>query len=388
VTRTNGTIVVAGAIAQKPRHGGHTWVFLQYLLGLQRLGWDVLFVDRLDPRASVDGSGRPCPPDRSFNVRYVTDVMTRFGLGRSFAIFAGGSETVAGCERDEVLARVDRSAFLLNIMGFLRDEDILSRASMRVFLDIDPGYGQMWRELGLADVLGGHDVHVTIAENIGRPGCAVPTCGLDWITTRQPVVLDQWPAQGRRGRGFTTVASWRGAYGPVQYGGARFGQRVHEFRRFVRLPKLTGEPFLAALDIHPGDTGDLKLLADNGWTLVDPKAVAGNPWIYRSFVQSSSAELMVAKGMYVQTRSGWFSDRSICYLASGKPVVAQDTGLGDLYPAGKGLLTFTDLETAKDAVREVGEDYPAQSRSARLLAEDYFDSDKVLARLLDRLGVD
>jgi hypothetical protein len=382
------TIVIAGSLAQKPRQGGHAWVFLQYLLGFRRLGWDVLFVDELDPARCTDEAGIACPPEPSRNVRYVRDVMQRFGLGDAFALGGGRGGKSLGLGRAEVFERVGRSAFLVNVMGFLKDEEILARAPRRVFLDIDPGFGQMWKALNLADVFRSHDDFVTIGENIGRPDCPVPTCGLPWITTPQPVVLEHWPCRPALPQApWTSVASWRGAYGPVEYRGRTYGLRVHEFRKFADLPRRSGRPFQLALDIDPAETKDLALLATGGWSLVDPRRVAGDPWSYRDYVQGSRAEFMVAKNMYVQANSGWFSDRSLCYLASGRPVLAQDTGLRRLYPTGEGLLTFATLEEALDGVEAVERDYARHARAARALAEEYFDSDKVLSRLLGKLGV-
>ena len=135
-------------------------------------------------------------------------------------------------------------------MGYLRDEEILGCASRRIFLDIDPGFGQFWNELGLHRPFAGYDTYVTIGLNIGRPDCTVPTCGLDWIVTPQPVVLEWWPPSDVPGESFTTIASWRGAYGPVEFQGKSYGLRVHQFRRFVDLPGLTGRPFELALAIH------------------------------------------------------------------------------------------------------------------------------------------
>jgi hypothetical protein len=258
-----------------------------------------------------------------------------------------------------------------------------------VFLDIDPGFGQMWRELGLADVVAGHDAFVTIGENVGQPGCPVPTCGLDWTTTPQPVVLDHWPATSPPADGaLTSVASWRGVYGPVEYQGTVYGLRVHEFRKFVDLPRRCSYSCRLALDIHPSETKDLALLAESGWELADPRRVAGDPWAYQAFIRKSAAEFMVAKGMYVQTACGWLSDRSLCYLATGRPVLAQDTGLRGLYPTGRGLITFTSPDEAVSAAEELRRNYSRHARAARALAEEHFDSDRVLGRLLDRLGVE
>jgi hypothetical protein len=383
-----GTLVLAAAWAQKPRHGGHAWVLLHYLLGFRRLGWDVLLLDRLDPRQCTDAAGRPCAPEDAEGVQAVRTALEQFGLGASYTVLLDGSTLTIGLSRELVLERTRRAALLLNVMGFLTDEEVLGAARQRVFLDIDPGFGQMWRELGLHDLLRGHDQYVTIAENIGRADCAIPTCGLPWVTTRPPVVLECWPATPSVPDGrFTSVASWRGAYGPLEYQGRTYGLRVHEFRRFAALPRLSGRSFQLALDIHPSERADLELLAANGWDLVDPKEVAGNPWAYRAFIQGSAAELGVAKSLYVQTRGGWFSDRSVCYLASGRPVLVQDTGLADLYPLGEGLLTFSTLDEALAGVEELAGSSERHARAARALAEACFDSDIVLGRLLTRLGV-
>jgi len=185
----------------------------------------------------------------------------------------------------------------------------------------------MWQALGLCRTFHGHDSYITIGSNIGRPECEIPTCGIDWITTPQPVVLDLWPQQLVRPTGkITSIVSWRGPFGPIEYNGRSYGLRVHEFRRFLDLPQQTGRTFELALDIHPTETVDLARLVDHGWSLVDPRQVACDPDAYQRYVQNSWAEFMVAKEMYVKANSGWVSDRSICYLASGKPVLAQETG--------------------------------------------------------------
>ena len=380
-----GRLTIAGSIAQKPHQAGHSWQFLQYLLGFRQLGWDVMFVDRLEDHLCRDPHGAPCVPGGSVNIRYLAALMDEFGLEEAWSLVLDGGRH-AGAPRERVLAHVRESDFLLNVMGFLADDEILAAARRRVFLDTDPGFGQMWRELDLADVFAGHDAHVTVGERIGRADCAVPTCGLRWVTTPQPVVLAEWPAlPALAGRGFTSVASWRGAYGPVDYRGRRYGLRVHEFRKFADLPRRSGADFELALDIHPDEQADLCLLGDGGWSLVDPAQVAPSPAAYRRYIQDSRAEFMVAKGMYVESRSGWFSERSICYLASGRPVLAQDTGLGELYPVGEGLLTFTTLDEAAAGVEDISARYRCHAEAARALAEERFDSDKVLTRLVEKI---
>jgi len=383
-----GVITIAGSLAQKPLQGGHTWVLLQYLLGFRRLGWQVLFIDELAPEMCIDNRGAPCPVEQSLNLRFFRSVMERFGFQDDWCLIFNGGEKVFGQSRPRVLERVADSAFLLNVMGYLDDEEILGKAGRLVFLDIDPGFGQMWAELGLDNVFAGHDDHVTIGERIGAPDCSIPTCCLDWITTPQPVVLEHWPARiDESARRMTSVASWRGAYGPLTFRGRRYGLRVHEFRKFMDLPRRTGQPFELALDIHPSDSADRKALEECGWDIVDPVRAAGDPWSYRKYIQDSSAELMIAKNMYVESRSGWFSDRSICYLASGKPVLAQDTSLAGLLPTGKGLLLFQTLDEAVEGAEALQKDYAHHARGARAVAEECFDSDKILGRLLEKLGV-
>jgi hypothetical protein len=381
----NGTIVVAGSVAQRPGNGGHSWVFLQYLLGLRKLGWEVLFLDRLEPDMCFDAEGRPAIAERSVNVAYLDRVLREFGLGDRYAVFTGGG--TVGLSREHVLEEVARAAVLINVNGFFEDEEVLARVPLRVYFDIDPGFPHMWRALGLHDAFRGHDAYVTVGESLGAPECTIPTGGIDWITTPQPVVLEHWPSQGGRGRAFTSVGSWRGPFGPIEFEGTTYGLRVHEFRKFAALPRLVSEPLEIALDIDEADAGDVELLRASGWALREPREVAADPWKYRSYVQESRAELMVAKNLYVQSRSGWFSDRSICYLASGRPVLAQDTGFSRHHPVGKGLLAFSTLEEAVEGVGRIGADYETHARAARELAEERFGSDRVLRRLLGELGV-
>jgi hypothetical protein len=342
------------------------------LLGFRRLGFDVTFIDVVDHHTK-SGTG------------YVNDVLTHFGFGKAYAVLNSCGSSVAGLGRGELLERV-RASLLLNVMGYVRDADLLGAASRRIFLDIDPGYPQMWRDLGLADLLCGHDNFVTIAERIGSADCEIPTCRVEWITTRQPVVLEHFPKTDG-GRVFTTVATWRGPYGVVDYAGRSYGSRVHEFRKFVGLPTKTTATFELALDIYPEESADKALLGHNRWRLVSPRDVVADPAAYRRYIQQSRAEICVAKNMYVDTRGGWVSDRSVCYLASGKPVLAQETGFSESMPTGDGLVAFSTLDEAVAGVEAIEAEYEYHSAAARELAEEYFDSDLVLADLLEKIGV-
>jgi len=384
-----GLVLYSGALAQVPGNGGLTWLHLQFLLGLRRLGWDSLFIDRLEPEMCVDEAGRPVPAVDSVNRGYFRKVMQEFGLTEACSLIDHRGTCLFGLSREHVLERAAEADLLLNVMGYLNDAEILGRARRRVFIDIDPGFGQMWRDLGLHDSFCGHDDFVTLGRNIGRPGCTIPTCGLKWVTMPQPVDLEQWPAQPLCSDGaFTSIGAWRGPNGPIEYKGRTYGLRVHEFRKFVGLPSLCpGSRFEMAFDIHPGDAKDSALLREQGWSLVDPKVVAGGPAEYREYVARSKAEFMVPKQMYVDTNSGLLSDRSVYYLASGRPVLARDTGIGDLYPTGEGLLTFTTLEEAAAGVEAINRDYVRHAQAAREIAVEFFDSDKVLTKMLNDLGV-
>ena len=373
----SGALVVAGAVARRIDCGGHVWALLQWVLGFQKLGWSVVFLDRLDPAPGI----RHSP-----NVRRFLETMESFGLSDAFSLDIGPGEEPVGLSRAEVLEKVCEADFLLNVMGYLEDPELLARARRRVFVDIDPGFGQMWRALGLCDVFRGHDAFVTVGTRVGRDDCRVPTCGLTWITTLPPVVIDRWPASTDRGTSFTSVGTWRGPWAPVEYEGERYGLRVHEFRRFAAVPRESGLDFEIALDIDPQDHADVTRLADGGWRLSDPRSVSGTPEHYQRFVQTSLAEFGIAKGMYVHARTGWVSDRTACYLASGRPAIVQDTGLDDTIETGLGLLSFSTPEQAMAAARTVHADWHRHARAARALAVEHLDSDRVLGRLLDEVA--
>lgn len=381
------SVVVGGSLAQRAGYGGHSWALLQYLIGFKDLGWEVLFLDRLDPGMAVDSDGLACPVERSANWRYLNATMRAAGLRGNFALLAGEGRDVLGMPMSEVLRRVRRSSLLLNVMGYIDSPEVLEAARVKAFLDIDPGFGQMWKQLGLADIFGDYDLYLTVGANVGMPGCTIPTAGIDWIPTRPPVVLRQWPATGYRDQGFTTVGSWRGPFEPVEYAGRRFGLRVHEFRKFARLPALAGQRFRLAMEIDPADARDRELLAGAGWELEDPREAAGDPWRYRRYVQDAMAEFGVAKQMYVDTGSGWVSDRSACFLASGKPVLVQETGLAGSLPTGEGLVTFRSLPEASDGADRIRAGYPRHAERARAIAEEHFDSRRVLTRLAQLAGV-
>jgi len=365
--------IVSGALASKAHKGGEAWVRLSWVLGLRRLGAEVTLVEEVP--------GDPGPEARA----YFDAVVSEFSLDGAAALVAADGRVLSGLrELDDLAAEAD---LLVNVSGNLRLERLRRRVRRSAYVDLDPGYTQLWHEQGVEIGLSGHDTYFTVGLELGSPRCGLPANGIRWRPLPPPVVLDEWPAvppPGALGAPFTTVASWRGAYGPVEAGGRRYGVKAHEFRKVAELPTRSRHRFELALDIDPADSEDLDALKRNGWRVVDPVAAAGAPSAFRRYVQSSAGEFSVAQGIYVETRSGWFSDRTTRYLASGRPALVQDTGFGATLPVGEGLLAFRTLEEAVAAAEKIGEDHERHSRAARALAEEHFDSDRVLTRFLEQ----
>jgi hypothetical protein len=370
--------------AAVPTQGGATWAVLQYLLGFRRLGHDVCFVETLE-KSALQPAGAPLV--RSANAAYFLQVGTDFGLEDRSALLVAGTEETVGMPFADLREFARRADVLINISGLLADETLTARIPLRVYLDLDPAFNQLWHATQGIDMrFDGHSHFVTIGQAIGRPDCRVPTCGRAWITTPQPVVLAHWPvAEHITYDGLTTVANWRG-YGSIEHDGVYYGQKAHSLRRFISLPRLTDTKFVLALAIHPEEERDLAALDRNGWRVLDPVPVAGTPKSYQRFIQGSKAEFGIAKAGYVAARCGWFSDRSICYLASGRPVIAQETGFSRFLPTGDGLFAFETIEDVLAGIDALHRDYDRHRRAARAIAEEYFDSDRVLSRVLQRVG--
>jgi hypothetical protein len=364
-------IIVGAMVAGVPRQGGATWAALQWVLGLRRLGHNVIVAESVDDLASATWLGR---------------IAREFGLDGDAALVRRRDGATAGIQRDELLRRADGADLLLNLGGRLEDEDVLARIPRRAYVDLDPAFTQLWHEADGVDLgLDRHDRFVTLGWSLGSPECPLPTCNRAWIRTLPPVVLRHWPvARVTTEAALTTIGHWR-SYGSITHGGIHYGQKAHALRPLISLPSRTAMPLRPALGIHRGERADLSALRRNGWQLLDPDAVAATPSAYREFVQGSWAEIGIAKLGYVASRCGWFSDRSACYLASGRPVVAQDTGFGAALPTGDGLLAFSDEDGAVAAIERLRGDYEHHRAAARRIAEDVLDSDIVLSRLLEAL---
>jgi hypothetical protein len=372
-------ILLSGMVAGDPHQGGASWAVLQYVAGLEALGHDVVLVE---PVAGRDGA------DPLAGGSQVVAYFRSLGLlGGRAALLAAGEERTVGLPFEGLAAFAAEADLLINVSGMLRDERLLEPVPVRAFLDLDPGFNQVWHVIGEDMGLDLHTHWVTVGQALGRVGCPVPPCGREWIATLPPVALDRWPvATAPPDRdAFTSVGHWR-SYGSIDHGGIHYGQRAHSLRELIDLPQLSDSCFQLALGIHPAEERDLEALRGNGWQLLDPHEVAGSPERYAEFIRGSKAELSIAKSGYVAARTGWFSDRSACYLASGRPVVAQETGFSDFLPTGEGLLAFATTAEAVEAVAAVESDLSSHGRAARDIAEEHLDARKVLTRLLERLG--
>ena len=383
-TASRLTIIVSGMIAADPGHGGAAWAVLQYVRGLQCLGHEVYLVEPVD-HAKLQPPASPLAHTHSAS--YFRDVAAQFGLQDRGALLRAGTTETVGMRYQDLAAVARRADVLLNISGMLDDPNLIGRIPRRIYLDLDPAFNQLWHAVdGLDMRFAAHTHHATVGQAIGTPACDIPTCGVKWLPTLPPVSLADWPVvPPAPSAPFTTVANWRG-YGSIHHGGTMYGQKAHSMRALLRLPSLTAESLVVALSIDAGEAPDLQALAAHNWHTVDPRQVASTPGAYREFICRSKGELGVAKSGYVVSRCGWVSDRSACYLASGRPVIAQDTGVDGRLPTGAGLLTFATADEAADTIRRVAADYARHCAAARDIAEEYFDSVKVLTSLLDRCG--
>ncbi|MEO8604167.1 MAG: hypothetical protein ABI629_16445 [bacterium] len=374
-------IAVAGGLARNPiAAGGYVWAFLQYVLGFRALGCEVLYVEHVDAKDCIDTAWQPAPFATSANVAMFRSLVARHGLDAALLLADG--DAYIGRSRAEVREWVATADVFVNLSGRFHLRDVMDGARRRVYVDLDPGFTQIWQaQYGVDMNLAGHDAHFTVGLNLGRPDCPIPTLDLHWHALLPPVVLEEWTPDGMPGERYTTVADWRG-YAPVQWQGVWYKQKSDEFLRMIDLPQRVAVPLEICLAIHP-DEPDLPRLRAHGWQLSDPHVLAADSEVYRSYVRASRGEWSVAKQGYVVGRTGWVSDRSVCYLAAGRPVVIQDTGLGRGLPLGEGLLVFDDADGAVAALGAVERDYAHHAAAAQALAAEHCDARRVLRGLLE-----
>jgi hypothetical protein len=396
------SLVVLGMMGRMPV-AGVTWQVLHYLEGFRRLGVTTYYVE--------DTGEWPYDPDRntisddpSYAVRSIGTLLERYGFRARWAYRAADGR-VFGLSAGELRRLLERADVLVNLTGatVLREEHL--RVPIRVYLETDPVLPQIEAAKGNPfhlEMLSAHTHHFTYGENIGQPDCGVPVSRVPYRPTRPPVVLDWWASEAAPpGPCFTTVASWRQAGKDVEWRGETYAwSKHHEFLKIIDLPRRTPQPLELALAVRgqpaagsewvardAEDAEAILRLRQHGWRVVNAMPLSREIAPYRDYVLGSRGELTVAKDQNVRLRSGWFSDRSACYLAAGRPVVTQDTAFGKFVPTGEGLFAFHGLEDIVAALESVNGDYARHARAARTLAEGYFRAEPLLATLLADCGV-
>ena len=382
--------IVAGGIATYPV-GGVVWDYGQYALGLERLGFEVYYLEDTG-LVAYDAPRREYNEDPTYGIRFLQRSLANLSpsLTDRWHVRTADGRTY-GME-PAILAELMAGADLfLNVSGLCLLRNEYMRCVRKVLIDTDPGWNHFinyprWdANPGWQGTYGfrGHDHFFTYAERMGKANCALPTLGLSWQPTRPLVVRDCWP-QASAGERWTTVLTWDNYRGPIEHKGRTYGSKEVEFKRVEDLPSRT----LVSLEVAAGGTQPpCERWRSLGWSVVDSTAVSDTAETYRDYILGSRGEFSVAKNVYVATRSGWFSCRSVCYLAAGRPVVVQDTGFSELIPTGLGLLAFSTPEEAVSGIATVEADYPAHQAAARELASTHFDADLVLSEMLDRIGL-
>jgi hypothetical protein len=368
-----------------PQGGGGTWVYLNLALGLRALGCHVIWLEPIDPRIP--------PSEAQLLAGSLRSRLHPYGLADSIALCSRtGEPLLRGTTEGYVDVEAASEADLLLNLAYATCAQEMWRFRRTAMVDIDPGLTQIWLS-EKAMCLPCHDVYFTYGETVGRPEARFPDGGLDWQHTFPCVALDWWPvAEATDDAPFTTISNWNNhewfAYGKDSY----LNNKRAGFEPFLELPRHTTQPLELALcqdaDEHlhltADEADDRRRLERQGWRIVHSYAVAPTPWDYQRYIQRSRGEFSSAKPSYVRLETAWISDRTLCYLASGKPAVTQDTGPSRVLPDAQGLFRFRDLAEAARSLETAAADYEQHSRLARALAEEYFSAQKVASRLLER----
>lgn len=395
---TRGKVLVFGFVFWYPL-AGVTYQFLHYLLGLRRLGYDCYYVED-SARWVYNPKINDLSPEAEKNIQVVAPVLDAFGFAGRWAF--RGQYPGGGCYgmTENQLSDLYREAdAFLNVTGAqeLRDEHLT--CPRRIYVETDPVASQIQvaqgNERTIAS-LAAHNQHFSFGENFGSPDCGVPIERFGWLPTRQPVLLDMWdgkkntisrsnslePSSTREA--YTTITTWQNKGRDVTYRGETYyWSKDREFRKFIDLPRRTSVPIELAMG---PDKEARDVLRNHGWRQADSFAVSKDVNAYRDYIQASRGEFTVAKDQNIRLRSGWFSDRSACYLAAGRPVITQETGFSNILPTGRGLFGFTSMDDILAAIEAIESNYPAHCEAARDIAREYFAAEKVLAHLLEQAG--
>jgi hypothetical protein len=385
-------IVVMGFMGSMPI-AGVIWQHIHYVVGLQRLGHDVYYIE--------DSARLPYNPETfevtnefDYAARLLSRLSREFGFKNRWAFCARylPENPTAGLALKKIRQLYREADAILNVCGTQEFNHDLLVSGRILYIESDPGVEQIKIDKGVKstiEYLRRHRALFSFGENIGTKSFPIPKHGFKWLPTRQPVATDLWRTNRSPSHAavFTTVANWStSGLKDITWRGEKYlWSKSREFLRFVAAPKKAGETFELATNIEHGATR--KKLERNGWRFRCPLQMSVDYWLYRDYIQRSKGEFTVAKDQYVRLNTGWFSDRSACYLAAGRPVITQETGFTKIYGGKTGLLSFRSPGEIVEAVKAINRDYPKHSRAAYEIACEFFESEKVLKSILDRAGI-
>jgi hypothetical protein len=390
-------IIVTGLVGLYPV-GGVAWDYFQYVIGLLKLGHDVYYHED-----TWSWPYQPVEKQNTSEAKYSVEFIRNF-FDRYLPELKGhwhylhlhkDSFGMTRIQFDRIAKTAD---LFINISGNCLIPENLSSSCIKVFLDSDPGYNQimlseklLWSENveQWVENVRSHDQYFTYAENIHGLDCIIPKLDLNWKTTRMPIVMDLWKDDFQR-IGYdealwTTIMTWNAFKGKLIYRGKEYKSKDAEFEKIKGLPGKCSARFEIGVG---GKNAPVNELRRNGWQVIDGPEATLTPEKYHNFILSSRGEFSIAKNVYVEMKTGWFSCRSICYMAAGKPVVLQDTGFSRYIPTGKGVIAFSTLDEAVEAIKNVESDYEAHCQAARQIAKEYFSAEVVLKDLLNKIGLE
>ena len=383
-------IIVVGTVASNP-YAGMAWMHMQIAAGLLRLGHDAYYFETTsawpyDPVRNTTVS------DSDYALPYLKKIAESFGLDDHWAYRRSYSDKawfgLGRTKAEELLAQADA---VLNVAGATRFAEEGLKIGRLVYFGTDPGHHEIAFARGDKDIralIDEHNDYVTYGENIGSDGCPIPPLPRFRSTTRQPVLLDLWEDGAPSKVEFTTVGNWRQTGRDIEFATQTYRwSKHHEFLKFIDLPQRIDQSIELATGLANLRPEERDLLESKGWGLRDAHPFTTDPWPYRDYVRSSRGEFTVAKDLHIRLRSGWFSERSACYLAAGRPVVTQDTGFGKFLPTGEGLFSFNTMDEIIAAFDDINSDYEKHSRTARAIAEEYFRAETVLKKVIADLGL-
>jgi len=382
---SKGKIILFGILFWYPL-AGVTYQFLHYLIGLRRLGYDPYYIED-SGRWIYDPRLNEFSPDVTGNLDAVVPVLQAHGFGDRWA-FRGNypDGKCYGMTEPEILQLYKDADAFLNVTGAqeIREEHL--RCKRRIYVESDPFVSQVKvakSDEGMIAMLAAHDTHFSFGENLGAPDCDVPIERFRWLPTRQPVAVELWDGAPAGGGTYTTITTWRNRGKSIEWrGDTWYWTKDREFEKFLELPRRRPQvSFELATSV---DESVQRLLRDHGWRQTGSVEISKDADLYRQYILQSRGEFTVARDQYVRPNTGWFSDRTACYLAAGRPVITQETGFSKFLPSGKGLFGFKSMEDILTALDAIESDYPGNCRAARQIAREYFAAEKVVGSLMER----